>query len=157
MNMMQRSWQMLRAFGKSPPLGTAAIEFAIGAPMLLILLAGLVEVGFAVYQSAQVHNAAEAGAMYATQNGWTSSGIVTAVTSATGASGMSASPAPSNFCGCPAAGGITTVVCTGTCSDGTTPGQYVQVNASLARTSIIPNSGLLLPTNMTATSIVRIQ
>jgi Flp pilus assembly protein TadG len=137
--------------------GTAAIEFAITAPMLLILLVGFVEIGFAAYQSMQVQDAVEAGAVYATQNGWNASGIATAVTSATGASGLTATPAPTQFCGCPSATGITTIICTGTCSDGTAPGQYVQVNATLARISIFPGSGLGLPANLTATSTVRTQ
>ena len=144
-------------FGKNLSRGTAAIEFAIGAPVLMILLVGLVEVGFAAYQSMQVQNAVEAGVMYATQNGWDSAGISAAVTNATGAGGMTASPAPAQFCGCPGAGSITAFTCTATCPDGTSPGQYVQVNATLARISIFPGSGLTLPVNLTATSTVRIQ
>ena len=40
--------------------GTAAIEFAIATPVLLILITGLVDVGFGVYDAMQVQYAAEA-------------------------------------------------------------------------------------------------
>ncbi len=155
MVMIGRTTRIL--LGQRLSRGTAAIEFAIGAPILILLLVGLVEIGFAVYQSMQVQNAVEAGVMYATQNGWDSAGIVAAVDNATGASGMTASPVPTQFCGCPQAGGIASIDCSVTCADGTAPGQYVQVNATLTRISIFPNSGLTLPVNLTATSIVRLR
>ncbi len=140
-----------------PPRGTAAIEFAIAVPMLLILLIGTIEIGFAAYQSMQVQNAVEVGAMYATQHGWSASGIVSSVTTATGANGISASPAPTLFCGCPSVSGIATVDCSTSCPDKTAPGQYVQVNATLSRIVIFPDSEFGIPANITAKSIVRIQ
>ena len=137
--------------------GSAAIEFAIAAPVLLILALGLIEVGYAGYQAMQVQNAVETGALYASKNGWSSSGITAAVLSATGIAGLTASPAPTQFCGCPGAAGITTVDCASTCVGGGAPGQYVQINATLTRVSLIANAGLPLPTNFVAQSIVRLR
>lgn len=138
--------------------GTAAIEFGLAIPLLLVMLMGVVELGFAIYQGMQVYAAAEAGALYAAQNGWSSSGISTAVTSATSATGLTASPAPTQFWGCPDESGISTVVSSSVkCADGNSPGLYVQVNASLDHATILPYPGLPLPTTLTAKSIIRIK
>jgi len=137
--------------------GTAAIEFAIIVPMLLILLFGAAEVGFSVYQAMQVQDAAEAGAAYVVEHGWGSAGITAAVTNATGLSGVTASPAPSQFCGCPSISGVVTAVCTATCTGGHPVSHYVAINVALTRQSIMPLSGLALPTTLTGQSIVRVQ
>jgi Flp pilus assembly protein TadG len=98
-------------------LGTAAIEFGLFIPVLLILLMGTAELGLLMYEGMQVNNAVEAGALYAAKNGWdltadpTGATIVTAVQNAsvlpTGLNTLAATPAPSQFCGCPTATGIT--------------------------------------------------
>ena len=135
---------------------TAAIEFAIGGPMLVVLLIGMTEIALASYQSMQVQNAVEVGALYAEQNGWNPSGISGAVAAAAGTTGISATPAPSEFCGCPGVGGISPITCSAQCAGGASPGTYVQVNASLARASVFGGSGFALPDTLTATTIVRI-
>ena len=137
--------------------GTAAVEFALATPLFLILLLGVVDVGFGTYQSMQVQDAAEAGALYAAINGWDSTGISTAVVNATGASGMAASPAPVKFCGCPTTSGLTTVLCTATCTGGVTPGTYVQVNASMPYQVTLPFPGLPIPSTLTGQLTIRLQ
>ncbi len=136
--------------------GTAAIEFALAAPLFVILLLGVVDVGFAAYQAMQVQDAAEAGALYAAINGWNPTGIEAAVVNATGASGMTA-PAPTEFCGCPSTTGVTTVACTATCAGGAKPGVYVQINAALPHTNILSYPGLPLPATLTGQSTIRLQ
>jgi Flp pilus assembly protein TadG len=137
--------------------GSAAIEFAIIAPLLLIMLAGLVELGFAAREAMLVQDAAEVGAGYAVKNGWDSAGISSAVVNATGATGVTASPAPVQFCGCPVASGISTVLCTAKCPDTTSPGTYVRVSASVAHTAILSNLGLPIPATLTGRATVRLQ
>ncbi len=136
--------------------GTAAIEFALASPIFLALLLGVVEVGFGAYQAMQTQDAAEAGAVYAAEHGWDATGISAAVVNATGASGMTASPAPSEFCGCPTATGVSAIVCTSTCTGGTAPGIYIQVNATLPHPTILPGLSSL-PSTFTYQSTVRIQ
>jgi hypothetical protein len=136
--------------------GAVAIEFGFAAPILAILLVGVAEVGYSAYQAMQVQYSVEAGALYAAKNGWNSGAITAAVLNATGIAGMAASPPPAQFCGCPTASGVSQLPCTSTCSDGNRPGQYVQINASLARQSLIPGSGLPVPTTFTAQSIIRL-
>lgn len=137
--------------------GTAAIEFALISPVFIILLVGVVELGFAGLDAMRVQDAAEAGALYAQVNGWDAAGIAAAVTSATGASGLTATPAPVNFCGCPGTDGIAAVDCMGACTDGSAPGKYVTVSASMPRLTIVPETISTLPDTLTAHSTVRIQ
>ncbi len=139
--------------------GTAAIEFALCIPFFLILLMGLVEVGFAMYQSMQVHNSVEAGMLYASKNGWDPGGIAiaAAVENATGTQGITAMPAPVQFCGCPSASGVVETACNSSCADGNPPGQYIRINASFVHETILPYPGLPLPTTLTAQSIIRLK
>src|SRR5579864_287773 len=81
--------------------GTAAIEAAIVLPVLLVLATGLFDLGFAAYEAMQVQSAADAGEQYAAANSWNATQISSAVTGATGGSGITATPAPSQFCACP--------------------------------------------------------
>jgi Flp pilus assembly protein TadG len=137
--------------GKSA--GSAAIEFGLAVPLLAILVIGVIEAGFSVYQAMQVTYAAEAGLFYAAKNGWNQTGIANAAQTATTLSGMSVSA--SQYCGCPGATGITAAICGATCGSGYQASQYIQISVSLTRRSIIPNSGLPLPSTVSAQSILR--
>jgi len=141
----------------SEELGTAAIEFGLAIPLLLVVLMGIVELGFAIYDGMQAYDAVEAGAIYAGKNGWSASGISSAVTGATATNGVTATPAPTEFWGCPNETGIATVPSSSTtCTGGHAPGLYVRVNASITRSTILPYPGLSLPTTITAKSVIRL-
>lgn len=142
------------------PRGTAAIEFALLSPLLLILLTGVIEIGMAGYQAMQVQASVEAGALYAAKNGASDlSAISQAIVGATGTAGITASPAPVSYCGCPNATGVVSqnADCTTACPDGTAPGQYVRVSAAIAHQTLMPFLSLGLPATFTARSIVRVQ
>jgi Flp pilus assembly protein TadG len=134
---------------------SAAIEFGLFAPFLIMLLVAVFEIGFAMYGAMQVNNAAEAGLIYAAKNGWDQAGISNAIVSSTGSSAIKASPAPAQFCGCPSNSGVQAVACNATCSSGDTPGEYIRIDASLDRTSLFSNSGVTLPAKLTAQAILR--
>jgi hypothetical protein len=104
----------------------------------------------------QVQNAVEAGALYASQQGFDPTSIGLAVRNASSTTGVEASPSPSQFYGCPSSSGIAVVGSASICADGTSPGTYVQINATLTRQSLIANSGLTLPATLSAQSIVRL-
>jgi Flp pilus assembly protein TadG len=116
--------------------GMAAIEFSIVAPLLVLMLVGTVDAGSAIYRKMQVQTAVHAGAQYAMVNGFNSTGITTAITSASNSSSVSPSPAPQQFCGCPSMSGIATISCSSTCTGGTTPGSYVTVSAQSTYTTL---------------------
>jgi Flp pilus assembly protein TadG len=143
-------------FGSLGNAGAAAIELAIVAPMLAIILVGVAELGFAIRERMQVQEAAAAGALYAAQHGWNSAAISSAVTSNDSEGGVTATPAPTEFCGCPSASAIATVTCGVTCPDTILARTYVTVGASTTRVSIFPGS-LPLPTVLTASVTTRIQ
>jgi Flp pilus assembly protein TadG len=139
-------------FSRRNQAGTAAIEFGLAVPLLALLLMGIAELGFGMYQALQVSYAAEAGLLYAAVNGWNASGIANAAASATSLPGLTVTP--SQFCGCPRPSGITAVSCNGSC--GAEPAsQYIQIGVSLPRRSLIVNSGLGLPSTISAQSILR--
>ena len=146
--------------------GTAAIEFGLFLPFLLLLLTGTVELGLSMYEAMQVSNAVEAGALYAAKNGFNAANISAATTGASTLprqmNVLSATPAPTQFCGCPSASGsIANLgppvlgVCSATACAGGPAGTYVQVNASLDHTAIFPTSWGI-PATFTAQAVVRI-
>jgi TadE-like protein len=162
--MLMALFRMLsgRLFGRRSESGTAAIEFALFLPFLLLLLAGIVELGFSAYEAMQVSNAVEAGALYAAKNGWNSASIVSATVGGAALppqfNTLTATPAPAQFCGCPnAAGSISnlgTPPCSSTACSGSPAGTYVQVNASLNHMAILPTTWGL-PATFSATAVIR--
>ena len=139
--------------GRRALAGTAALEFGLALPLLAILLTGIVEVGFAMYQAMQVTYAAEAGLGYAAKNGYSASAIASAATGATGLSGMSATA--TQFCACPTTSGLTTATCSSTCTSGNTAGTYISVSVSLSRVSLIGAASFGLPSTLSAQAILR--
>jgi Flp pilus assembly protein TadG len=119
----------------------AAVEFAIIATFLSLLVLGAIDFGMGYWEQIQVGNAARAGAEYAVLNGYNQSNIQNAVTSATALTSVAASPAPTQACGCPSATtGISAATCGAACTGGGTAGKYVTVNATppIRRSSSIP-------------------
>ncbi len=162
-------------FGRRSESGTAAIEFAMFAPILIILLGGAVDFGYAAFEWMQVNNLVEAQTLYVAQNAsalyYAAPFSPTVITSAVGNSGSTscatATPAPTRFCSCP----LTTGMTTGTafaappadpCSaaltcNGNTSAQsaYVLVSASCTHTAILHVSWWTNPT-FTSRALVRI-
>jgi Flp pilus assembly protein TadG len=133
--------------------GSAAIELAIVAPLLLTLLGGVLDVGFGLQEAMLAQNAAEAGALYAATHGWDSAGIQAAVVAAAPARGITATPPPSRFCGCANASGIAATACGTRCSGGVAA-SYVSVGASLTHWRIVPFD--FMPDTLTGRSVVRL-
>lgn len=72
--------------------GTAAIEFGVFLPVLAILVMGVAELGFGLYQAVGAYSAVEAGMLYAAKKGFDSSGISSAVLKGASLPGITASP-----------------------------------------------------------------
>jgi Flp pilus assembly pilin Flp len=136
--------------------GVAALEFAIVAPVIAILIVSSIELGFAMRDQLRVQAASAAGAFYAMKNGFDAAGVSAAVLNGAAGTGLTASPAPVLFCGCPQATGIAAAACGATCVDGIAARQYAMVSASIPRTTIL-GSSLGLPATMSAQSIGRLQ
>lgn len=142
---------------KNDRAGTISLEFAVFAPTLVLMLVCTLDIGMGIYRKMQVQNAAQAGAAYAVLHGFTTSSIQNAVTSATSFSGVNASPAPSEFCGCATNSGVTAAVCSSTCSGGASPGTYVSVSAQATYNTLLPYPVVPNSYTFSAQSTVRIQ
>lgn len=137
--------------------GTAAIEFALLIPFLTAMVLATMELGFAMYETMLVYNSVEAGAIYASKKGFSASGISAAVVNATGKAGLTANPAPIQFCGCVQSGVLVTVACTTpACPDAAAPGQYVRISAALPHQTFLPAFALPIPATLSAQTVVRL-
>ena len=157
--------------------GVSAIEFAIIAPMVALLVIGVMDIASGLWEQMQVSNAAQAGAFYASLNGWnaTTSAVESAVTNATtltvtsqlSSSTSSACQTTATttafsqtiWCGCPnTSSGPSSATCGATCSDGSEAGHYVTVCAQAPYSAIggLTIPGITLPTTLTGTSYARI-
>ncbi len=139
--------------------GVAAVEFALAAPILVGLLLPVGDLGIAFSQRIQVQQAAQAGAQYAGSHPWNTNSptqIANAVTAAAALSGITATPAPSQVCGCPTGTMVAMAICTSTCTNGQNAGYYVVVNAQRLYKPKLPYSVLGHSLMLTAQSTVRI-
>lgn len=140
--------------------GTAVVELALVLPLILGMIIAMTDLGMGAYTEMQVQNAAQAGAEYATRAGYNAVGIAAAVTNATGLSGISATPAPTQSCGCAAGGTITlfntSPPCAQPCASGSV-GTFVTVNAQASFTTLFAYPGLPSSLNLTSQSVIRIK
>ncbi len=137
--------------------GNPAIELALLAPPLILLMIGIADYGAAVYRKMQVQHAAQAGAEYAIKNGFSATPISNAVTGATTYASISATPAPAQSCGCAAGTTITAATCGSTCAGGVTAGTYVTVSAQATYSTLIPYPGIANSFTLSAAATVRTQ
>lgn len=138
--------------------GLAAIEFALVAPLLLLLVTGAFDFGRGLWYQQQVASAAQAGAVYAAAQGWnaTAANIDSAITTATSLA-VSASPAPAWICGCPGAStGIMSISCGSACPDGSSPAHYVTVSAQASYSPLLPYPGIGKQLTLSYTSYARL-
>jgi Flp pilus assembly protein TadG len=135
--------------------GVTAVEFAIIAPVMVLMFICMADLGIGVYTDMQVNNAAQYGTEYALAKGYDSSAISSAVRTSTSLSGVNVTP--TQFCGCPSSGSIVSNSCSATCSDGSKSGTFVQVAVSDTYATMLRYPGLPSSFNLTAQSTVRIQ
>ena len=81
--------------------------------------------------------------------------LATVVGSATKSSGVTASPAPAQFCGCASATGVASNACNTSCPAGGTAGTYVSVNASASYSPMLPYPFLPSALTLSSQAIVR--
>jgi Flp pilus assembly protein TadG len=160
--------------------GAALVEASIIVPLLILVFLTIADFGMAFYGQIEVQHAAQAGAQYVIAKGFNSANISSAVTNAanlpnnaTFIGGISAAPAPSQFCGCPSNTGVALHAagqCAGNlvgqiCGGSGTYGTYVTVSAKTTYAPIgIVRIGSVFTSNafsanltLTASSTVRIQ
>ncbi|MBS0526660.1 MAG: pilus assembly protein [Proteobacteria bacterium] len=112
--------------------GNFAIELALALPILLLLLAGLLDLGRLSIEKSALLQGAREGAQYGIQAPADTTNIQTTATNATGVTGATATT--STFCECVSG---TQVACTTTCSGGAAIKQYVVVTTSAPFRSVL--------------------
>jgi Flp pilus assembly protein TadG len=129
------------------------VEFALAAPLLLLLTAGVLDFSMALRTATAVADAARAGAQYGSRS--TSSASDTegmqaaALAAAPGISGMTASAVTT----CQCAGG-TAVSCTGSCSSGAVE-VYVQVTTRATAVTVFRYAGVPFSGAVTSRATMR--
>jgi Flp pilus assembly protein TadG len=139
--------------------GLSTIEFAFVSGILCILVLGVVDFGLGFWEYMQVQSAVQAGAQYSMLNpGASNSSINSAVTGATGLSGISVTSGyPQKSCGCPtgsssAPTGMTFgLTCGSTCSVGGTAQQYILIKAQVSYRTFMTWPGLNNPMTLAST------
>jgi len=137
--------------------GVSVTEFALALPLLVAILIPLFDLGMWSYAEMQVMEAAQAGAHYAELHGWASAAIQSAVTSATSLSSISATPAPTESCGCADGTSIASANCSDTCPNGQAAGTYVTVNAQALYQPLLPYPAIGKSVTLNARAMVRIR
>ena len=140
--------------------GAAAIEFAVIGGVFSAMMVVSGDLGLAYYAKMQVQTSAQVGAQYAAVHGgsaYNATAISNAVINATSTTGITATPAPVQFCGCPSGTTLSTATCGTVCTDGTGAGTYVRVSAARTHTVVVPYPWLPASYAQTATSTVRIK
>lgn len=140
--------------------GSLTTEFALIAPVLVIVMLPVADFGGAVYTRMQVQNAAQAGAEYALRHGWNQTNVQNAITNAVSGVTVTANPAPALGYFCVSTGSSNTLVASSmgaSCSGGTTAGSYVIAVAQGTYTPILPYPGFSGAVTYSSSSIVRIQ
>jgi Flp pilus assembly protein TadG len=139
--------------------GTSAVEFALVAPILILLFMGIVEFGRYAYYAILASHAARAAASWGAQNGTTAKSIsgMTAVAFADGGSlsnwtttpgGISANPM------CSVNGGALQA-CTGSINPANTI-YYVQVSVTGQFNTLIRYPGIPNPVTVSGSSTIRV-
>jgi hypothetical protein len=143
------------AFGKllRCTSGSAAVSTAIVAPMLIVVIANVVDVGRATYDATSLAGAVRAGTEYALRTPNDIAGTKAAVSAASTLSGDAIVPDAVQFCECPNG---TSKLCSENC--GTEPlRKFVRVTAIHSFSKIMPSLSVVIPSTLTAEAVVRIQ
>lgn len=140
--------------------GASAVEFALIAPVLLLMLMGLIDGSQYIVQSMQVRAAAQAGADFAQRHGFNPAAITAAVQGATslptsGANALAVST-PVQATQCLDSTGKLAAATGPTCPAGGPAGTFVAVNVQKPFTPLMAWPGLSFA-QIRAQSTVRIQ
>ncbi len=146
---------------------TAALEFAMATPLLVVMLGGAADYGLAQFYRTNLANAVEAGCEYAyltSQAGGTvtTANIQTVVTNAMflpagGAANLSITvTGPKGYCVTGTGPTMSAATAGSTCSDGSTAGTYVVISATYTTNGLM-NGFMAATTNaMTESATVRL-
>lgn len=134
--------------------GATAVEFALVLPMLVVLVAGLVDLGQRAYSNMVLANAARAGAAYAMIDPTDTAGIHLVVLQAANMTDASLAVTSNQFCECPDGSSVS---CTGSCTGGGAIASFVDVTATQRVVTVSSYAGLLDPVVLSGHAVFRIR
>ena len=147
--------------------GQSLVELALLAPILVLLVIGVVEMGRYAYLSIVLGNSAEAGALYGGQSlalSVDTTGIQTAADNDFQNNGQpvgNLTVTSSTACGCDSGGSVTSAACNGTLTAGTcTTGHWVvmvNVTAQATFTALTKFPGIPQSLTITRTVSMRVK
>jgi hypothetical protein len=133
--------------------GNVFVEFAVGVPVLLLLLSGAIDLGLALDQSSALRNAARAGAQYAMRFPSDSSGISDAAKKSVNFDPSSLTVTSSMHCECPSGGNANS--CAKSDCGGQTPYTFVTVDVSKPYSSPLPTAMMLGISSLSGSAVFR--
>jgi Flp pilus assembly protein TadG len=136
--------------------GISFIETALLIPGMLLLCCGTMDFARVVYAGIEIAGAARAGVQYGALtpgNSGDTTGMVNAALADATDLGSTVTASASNFCACDGS----TVDCSSTCMDGSTPDGYVSVTANYTFTPLIPYPGVPQTVALSRTAKMRAQ
>lgn len=134
--------------------GSTAVEFAVLAPILIVLVAGLVDLGQSLYTSMLLRTAARAGAAYAMTNPADTEGARQVVFHSAGMDSTALEVTANRYCECPDGSSVS---CSGTCTDGGTISTFVEIKASQRVATVSSYAGLLAPVVLSGKAVFRVR
>jgi Flp pilus assembly protein TadG len=132
--------------------GNVVVETAMLAPIAMAMLVVLTDFGRNLYTASALENAAHAGIYYAMHYPGDYGGMAAAVRKAGGVAD-NAVIASEAYCECP--NGVR-VACTGTCDSGKVI-WLVSVSVTQSFNTIIPYPGVIMPTQLVGSAVLRVR
>ncbi len=134
-----------------------AIELALLAPVLLLMLVGVIDFGGAIYERMQLTSAARAGVQFAIQsaaNADDTAGILQAVQTAGSLDAANITITTTQFCGC--ADG-SAAACGDTCGGDAPAGTYVSVTVVEQFSTLFTYPGISNPITLQSEAVFRVR
>jgi uncharacterized membrane protein len=130
-----------------------AIEFALIAPVAMLMLVGVIDYGMAVYDRMQLSSAVRAGIQYAMHHSANPATIEQVVMSALTIDQSAVTVTAQQVCECP---GGAAAECDETCPDGARR-TFIRIEAVQQHDALFDYPGISNPTTLQAQALVRIQ
>jgi Flp pilus assembly protein TadG len=151
---MQRIKAMLKDF-RDATRGAAATEFALVAPMLLVMAVGLIDFGLAIRAKSEIEGAARAGLQKGFGNMWDAAAISTAVknafsTNTADQDSLTVDASPSCYCDGTLTASGNTCTKTTTCGGGAIVEYYLTVKVTQTHKMLL--NYYVFPSQVTLTS-----
>jgi Flp pilus assembly protein TadG len=148
------SWRRSVRAAPRASSGNILVELALVAPVLALMLTGLIDFGAAAYNKMALESAARAGVEYAMANPSDTAGIAAAVAEAADVAAEEITVTTAQFCECPDG---TAAACSDTCGAATSPNVFLSVDVSRSYGLILSYPGFESPLTLTGEAVFRVQ